>query len=1626
VVTDPAPADEPGLRAEAGRLAGTLDLERGPCLVARIFDAGPARSLMVVASALACDGRSWRPLIDEITRRCGLGEAAANDRALPRDALRALMRLSPGASLPAPAATPEPVASGVAPSMATLVTPALARLDGVARKLRVAPVDLLATALYDLLPPLANGPLFIGLELDLRDTNRWNADRLPIPGPLSWMGTLELPATPPEQPLARLKCVKEARLGAAAAQRLPAAAPFAVLRLAPESPEPATGFGVRAVLAPGAGEHPRGAPISICWRPGSEGRLDVAVEEAPARPSASELGAALALKVEELLAAWEAVSVVAYTPSDFPLARITQTELDDVVLARAPELEDLYALSPMQSGLLFRGLYWPGSDSYFNQNVLELRGPLDVQALRAAWEDVAARYEILRTGFVWEGLSEPVQYVLGKPIVPWQDLDWSAVAPDHQRGKLEALMAEDRQRSFTLSDVPLHRLKAMKLAEDRYYLLWSHHHVLIDGWCLALIWGSVFSAYRRLVEGAPVTFEAVRPYRDYIAWLQVQSIAASEAFWRKYLEGFLDPTRFSPLSVPSEAEFETHIFVVSKERSAELKATAHRFGVTLNNVVQAVWSILLGLYSAAEDVVFGVSISGRPPEMLGVEQMVGLFINTIPLRVSLSADMTLVDLLRQLQLRMVQVVEHGHVPLAKIKSWSQAVGLDGRPLFDSLLAFENYPEDNLPVDQVAGIEIRDLAAVEKTEYPIGLIVLPGEELAFHLNYDTSHFTRPAIARLERQMRLLLEQIVTAPEAKLGTFRLMADEETRVMVEDWNRTDTPLPDTTLNALVEARAAQGPGQVAVVDGDRSVTYRELLERVHRTAGLFREMGVRPGDRVALCLDRSLALVEMVLAVMEAGAAYVALDPGHPLDRLALIAADAGARAIVVADPAPWSGAAVAARVLSSTWIEQQRGAHPAHPPAEKVRSSDIAAVFYTSGSTGKPKGVECPHLGLVNRLLWSQRTYRTGVETRLLQLAGITFDISLWEMLLPLVSGGTLFITEPGRHRDVGHLIAQIRRHAIDVIHFVPSLLDPFLAAPGAGECTSLRQVVCGGEALTASQCRRFQQLGLQAALHHAYGPTEGSISVSHWRFDGSTTRTSIPIGKPIDNTQLYVLDERRRPVPAGAPGEIYIGGVGLARGYLGDPALTAERFVADPFRGGTARLYRTGDRGRFDDEGNLEFLGRADHQVKIRGHRIELQEVDLALLEVEGVRSAATVTRDLGDAGAALVAYLVLEGGGPGDAETLARIRLALGRRLPPYMIPSALQALPVLPVTAQGKIDKRALAERPLGPVLAPKQYVPPRTALEADLVRVWEETLNVRPIGVNHNFFELGGHSLLMIDLVARTRRLLGDQIAVDITQVFKCPTIAALCAQATSPRGNTNRNLFPVQEAGAAPPLFLVAPGEGVAFAYLALKGRVSDQPIHALNNPRLGEGAYDSVEAMAADHVRAVRALRPDGPYRLGGWSFGGLVALEMARRLQSEGAAVEVVLLIDSYGMGRDSAVEDVAGLREQLRGQGLDPGSDEGATLLREITHAGRLAARYRPAPYHGQVVLLKAAQGDPADPSRSADLRNGWTPAVLPRLEVAVVPGEHRLLFHDDNVSKLSRAIETALMKLSDTKDPGP
>ncbi|TDF41774.1 amino acid adenylation domain-containing protein [Alteromonadaceae bacterium M269] len=1081
------------------------------------------------------------------------------------------------------------------------------------------------------------------------------------------------------------------------------------------------------------------------------------------------------------------------TPSDFPLTPLPQQDLDNLVSRQGIEqLEDVYPLTALQEGLLFHTLQTVDNEesAYFNQMLVEVEGAFNTQHFIQAWEMILKRHSILRSGFSYEGLSEPTQWVQREVELPVNRLDWRGLSDEQQtQSRLQYLQA-DKAKGFDLSTPPLMRLALIHLDDNHWQVLWSRHHLLLDGWSSTRLLQEVLATYACLEQGQvpeqhPLLQQQPKPFSTYLAWLQQQDKQAADAFWAEYLQGITDTTP-SPLTHHSDTGYQYHTQQFSVELTQQLETLAKQHSVTLNTVMQSAWALLLSRYGAAshesQDVVFGMTTSGRPAELSGIENMLGLFINTLPIRLQTQGNQTLKDYLTQTQEGQAKVRDYEQSPLTQIQSVS---GLpQGQSLFETLMVFENYFKGDEAPEQRVNDDLRITPIInhDPTHYALTLMIMPDAVQGMSISYGSRDAQTSQVERLMGHYETLLKAMVIAEaDTPLQQLEVLSEED-RQQQQQWNDTTLTITPLSVEQLLSKQALQTPSNRAVSFDNTSLTYTELESKANQLAHVLQSQGVKAGSLVGVCQHRSLNMLISTLAVMKAGGAYVPMDPTYPIERLHYMLSDAKVGMVLADSAVAQSDLLNVEQPLQVINVEDKAllTEVPDNVPEHEAALDDRAYVIYTSGSTGKPKGVEVSRVNLTNFIQGMQQQLALTEQDKLLAVTSLSFDIAGLELYLPLIRGAQVVIGDEALSMDGERLKETLIQSQITHMQATP-VSWKLLLASGWQHTSDTHDftALCGGEAFPVTLAQDL----LKQPIHvwNLYGPTETTIwsSACHLNTHQEHINHSVPIGYPIANTQLYVLNEEQQPVPIGAVGELYIGGDGVALGYLGNQSLTEARFINTP----NGRLYRTGDLARYQEDGTLDCLGRIDHQVKVRGFRIELGEIEQCLMAHLNVQEA--VVNPYSHAGEqTLVGYVVLnttkeeQEKEKESAETNdlhQALKAHVSTHLPNYMVPSFMVSLDSLPLTPNGKIDRKALPAPNIN--TQTQAYVAPNTETETLLCEIWQEVLDVERVGVTDNFFQLGGHSLLAIRLHARICQVF--DIDLPLKKLFEKTTVTELAEQ-------------------------------------------------------------------------------------------------------------------------------------------------------------------------------------------------------------------------------------------------------
>ncbi|GAB4190132.1 MAG: hypothetical protein Fur006_31950 [Coleofasciculaceae cyanobacterium] len=1067
------------------------------------------------------------------------------------------------------------------------------------------------------------------------------------------------------------------------------------------------------------------------------------------------------------------------------------SRLEDVIPRRSSSVPA--PLSLAQKRLWFLNQLDPDNPSYNEHGAIQLTGCFDVAAMEQSLNEIVRRHEVLRTTFeIVEG--QPIQVIRPNLTLTLPVVNLCQLPEPEQKREVQRLTTEHSQQPFDLVQGPLLRWMLLQLGQQDYILLFTVHHIVFDGWSIGVLFREITTLYKAFSTGQPSPLpELPIQYADFAAWqrqeLQGEVLNAQLAYWKQQLKNL--PILHLPTDRPRPAvqtfRGAKTSFCVPTHLTKALKALSQKEDVTLFMTLLAAFKTLLYRYTGSEDIAVGSPIANR--NRIEIEGLIGFFVNTLVLRTDLSNNPNFRTLLSRVSDVALGAYTHQDATFEQLVEELQPQrDLSNTPLFQVMFGLQNAPILAL---ELSGLKLSFLGRNPGTaKFDLTLFIEEAaEELTGILEYNTDLFEAATINRMAGHFQQLLEGIVINPDRPLSELPMLTEAERQQLLVEWNQTQVDYPkDYCIHELFEAQVERTPDAIAVVFEDQQLTYRELNAKANQLAHYLQTLGVGPEVLVGICVERSLEMAIGLLGILKAGGAYVPLDPAYPQERLTFMLEDAQVPVLLtqqyLADKLPPHNTQTICLDTNINEITQ----YSQKNPISGVNSNNLIYVIYTSGSTGKPKGVMNTHRGLCNRLLWMQDTYHLTVSDRVLQKTPFSFDVSVWEVFWPLMNGACLVVAQPGGHQDSAYLVKLIHTEQITTIHFVPSMLQVFLEEQGLETCSCLKRVICSGEALSLELQKRFFAR-LDAELYNLYGPTEAAIDVTSWHCQRQSDLPHVPIGRPIANTQIYLLDAQKELVPIGIPGELHITGEGLARGYLNRPELTADKFIPNPFNDDTgARLYKTGDLARYRPDGNIEYLGRIDYQVKVRGFRIELGEIEAVLSQHQGVRDAVVIVREDKPGFQSLVAYVVPSSK---PAPTIAQLRRFLIEKLPNYMVPTAFVLLETLPLTPNGKVDRRALpAPEPTRPE-STVSWVPPRTPVEEMLVSIWSQVLGIEQVGIYDNFFELGGHSLLVTQVISQIRKVFGVDLPVRC--LFEAPTIASLLDYVERAMGAESESITP-----------------------------------------------------------------------------------------------------------------------------------------------------------------------------------------------------------------------------------------
>ncbi|WP_259418057.1 non-ribosomal peptide synthetase [Bacillus toyonensis] len=1053
------------------------------------------------------------------------------------------------------------------------------------------------------------------------------------------------------------------------------------------------------------------------------------------------------------------------TPYDYGDTKLTLSELKDIKEQYKDfEIEKIYPLANMQKGMLFHALENKNSKAYFEQTVMDITGYVDVEVLKTSFNKIMQRYEILRASFEYEIVEEPRQIIIADREIGFQYCDISERGTIEKELFIKKYREEDTEKGFNLSEDTLMRVCLIRTDENLYKLVWSHHHILLDGWCLGIVLGELFTVYGKLINGEEYELEETKPYSDYIKWLEEQDKEEGKSYWEQYLDGYEEKAQIPKLQIAknnSEYLRREKVIEFSSELTNKITQLANRNSVTFNTVFQSIWGIILAKYNNTDEVVFGTIVSGREAPVDGIEKMIGLFINAIPTRINLGKNKKFKEVLTVVQSEAIASNNYNYMNLAEVQAMSKLK----KDLIDHIIVFENYAVDkriagNEKMD--IGFKVEDLHAEEQSNYSFSIAATPGEKLNLVLTYDGNIYDDKIIDNIEMHIKKVTEQVIADENKKINEIDIIAEEERTTLLYEFNDTKVDYPkEKTIHQLFQEQVERTPENIAVVFENKQLTYWELNEKSNQVAALLREKGVKPDTVVGIMVERSIEMIVGMMAILKAGGAYLPIDPEYPEDRIRYMLEDSGIEILLKQEnkQVDYDLTCIDINVqkIKDRFKENLLSLN---------KSSDMAYIIYTSGSTGKPKGVMVNHKSILNTLCWRIESYQYSESDITLQMPSFSFDSSVEDIFTTLLSGGKLILIEDIR-MNFSKFINIIQSNKVTNLLAVPSYYNNLLNTIDK-PLVDLRFVTIAGEGFNENLIKKHFQKMPHVKLFNEYGPTENSVCSTICELKQEDQK--VLIGKPISNNRVYILDMENNLVPLGVAGELCVSGEGLARGYLNRPELTAEKFVPNPFIPGE-RMYRTGDLARLLPNGNIEFLGRIDHQVKIRGFRIELGEIENQLLKQKEIKEAVVVAREDNNGQPYLCAYFTSET--RKKESMLQEIRKVLAQELPEYMIPTFFVQLDKLPLTANGKVDRKALPEPDESAVVG-VEYEAPRNEVEERLVSIWQEILGVEKIGINQHFFEIGGHSLKATTMVSKIHKEL--MVEIPLRQIFQTPTIKGI----------------------------------------------------------------------------------------------------------------------------------------------------------------------------------------------------------------------------------------------------------
>ena len=1301
----------------------------------------------------------------------------------------------------------------------------------------------------------------------------------------------------------------------------------------------------------------------------------------------------------------------------------------------------------------------PRSGAYVIQDVCESTEELDLPALQLAWRHVSLRHPALRSSIELGPDDKLYQCVHDQPETMWQEFDWTDVTPEIKQERLNAWLRKDWRDGFDFDrGVPM-RFALLRLKGKSRILIWTSHHVLLDGRSYFIAWRELFAIYDELVNHAAAALPACKSFREHVEWLQSQDKAKSEKYWREIFRGASRTSgyivdRMHPAHTRSGERIGKERVCLSAEQTAELEEFARRQEITINTMVQGAWALLLSRYSGLSDVVFGATRAGRHASLAGGDGIVGVLMNTLPFRIEVPADAKSLPWLKEIRRRWIAMRAYEHTPLEKVREWS---GLPaGMPPFDTVVAYDHEPVAETLRNLGGNWRHRSVTRVQRTDSPLTLVAYGRPAVTLELVYDSHLFGAEMIASMARHLRTLLTSFPAQTDRVLPAIKMLTEEEERWLTRECNQTKVQFDrNQCVHRLFEQQVDRNPAKAALEHNSTPISYSELNQRANRLARLLRERGAGSGRFVAICFKRSPEAVVAILAVLKAGAAFLPLDPGLPQGRLTQVFQDVRPLFVVCREADSAALSIFGHEILSVDRLQGELAVKSPDNLPDLAKPADVGYAICTSGSTGRPKTIAATHASLLNHTHAVSQIYEISESDRRLQFASMGSDMFLAEIFNYLCFGATLVLCMDQQGNSLSEFLRLLDEKRITITGVPSAWWREWVAAMHAAGLAlprALRAVIVGMERVDPSAFMRWRQMvGNRIRLFNAYGPAEATVTSSIYEGGSSEWEgeSFVPIGKPIGNAAAYVLDNERNPVPVGIAGELYIGGDGVGDGYVNALELTAERFLPDPFCGNPeGRMYRTGDTAFVLPDGNLVFLGRADRQVKIRGFRVELEEIESVLAQHPGVRQCAVVLSE-NDGHGKLAAYLSTN---VRQSPTREELRLHLSRQLPEYMVPASFFTLPEMPLTPSGKIDRESLPKNGVEELVSDPAFGEPATDTEKRLAGIWRKVLGVARVGATEKFFDLGGDSLAATRLITLIQTEFRKELS--LASLFKAPSLVGLAAtidRAEQMPAARRGSLFSIQPFGERPPLYCV---HGSARLRHLIRHLGEDQPFFGIPSDAdpAGLPVPYRVEDIASQSLAMLREHQPTGPYLIGGWCHGGVIGYEMAQQLNAQGERVPLLVLFDSWNPAAVPSELDWRRLSGRIRFhlaamQGMKRAEQQayamerarwGAQVIRNrmsrtsyrlrrlfgqpvparMINALQIEAvlKYHPKPYAGRVLLFRCEK---ISTRHYMDSRYGWGNLVGGGIEVIDLPGDHSAIFEEPVVSTVAQELSARLQSVT-------